>query len=47
MRRFENINGEKPVIEIKEHAIPGSKHIIPHLKMGMVPIRYPSTHYQD
>ena len=28
MRRYENINGEKPVIEIKEHHIPGSEHII-------------------
>ena len=37
MRRFENINGEKPRYRTHEHA-KGSKHIIPHLKTGMVPI---------
>ena len=34
MRRYENINGEKPVIEIKEHHVPGSKHVILTFKNG-------------
>lgn len=36
MRRFENINGEKPVIEIKPHRddVPNSQHIILTFKNG-------------
>lgn len=45
MRRFENINGEKPVIEIKEHAIPGSKHIILTFKNGYGASIIPEYHY--
>ena len=32
--KSEVINGEKPVIEVKEHWIPGSKHIILTFKNG-------------
>tara|TARA_B100000927_G_C16292056_1_gene399893 strand:- start:206 stop:571 length:366 start_codon:yes stop_codon:yes gene_type:complete len=45
MRRFENINGEKPVIEIKEHAIPGSQHIILTFKNGYGASIIPEYHY--
>ena len=45
MRRYENINGEKPVIEIKEHAIPGSKHIILTFKNGYGASIIPEYHY--
>ena len=34
MRRYENINGEKPIIEVKEHHVPGSKHVILTFKNG-------------
>ena len=45
MRRFENINGEKPIIEIKEHNIPGSKHIILTFKNGYGASIIPEYHY--
>jgi hypothetical protein len=34
MRRYENINGEKPIIEVKEHHVPGSTHVILTFKNG-------------
>lgn len=45
MRRFENINGEKPIIEVKEHHIPGSKHIILTFKNGYGASIIPEYHY--
>ncbi len=45
MRRYENINGEKPIIEIKEHHIPGSKHIILTFKNGYGASIIPEYHY--
>ena len=45
MRRFEVINGEKPVIEIKEHWIPGSKHIILTFKNGYGASIIPEYYY--
>ena len=45
MRRYENINGEKPVIEIKEHHIPGSEHIILTFKNGYGASIIPEYHY--
>ena len=45
MRRFEVINGEKPVIEVKEHWIPGSKHIILTFKNGYGASIIPEYHY--
>jgi len=45
MRRFENINGEKPIIEVKEHSIPGSKHIILTFKNGYGASIIPEYHY--
>lgn len=45
MRRYENINGEKPVIEIKEHHVPGSKHIILTFKNGYGASIIPEYHY--
>ena len=34
MKRFENINGETPVIEVKEHHYPGTKQFIVTFKNG-------------
>ena len=45
MRRYENINGEKPIIEIKEHHVPGSKHIILTFKNGYGASIIPEYHY--
>ena len=45
MKRFENINGEKPIIEVKEHHIPGSKHIILTFKNGYGASIIPEYHY--
>ena len=45
MKRFENINGEKPIVEIKEHHIPGSKHIILTFKNGYGASIIPEYHY--
>jgi len=33
-KRFENINGETPVIEVKEHHYPGTKQFIVSFKNG-------------
>lgn len=45
MRRYENINGEKPIIEVKEHHIPGSKHVILTFKNGYGASIIPEYHY--
>ena len=45
MKRFENINGEKPIVEVKEHSIPGSKHIILTFKNGYGASIIPEYHY--
>ena len=47
MRRYENINGEKPVIEIKEHHVPGSEHIILTFKNGYGASIIPEYHYPN
>ena len=45
MRRYENINGENPIIEIKEHHVPGSEHIILTFKTGYGASIIPEYHY--
>ena len=45
MRRYENINGEKPIIEVKEHHVPGSKHVILTFKNGYGASIIPEYHY--
>ena len=45
MRRYESINGEKPIIEVKEHHVPGSKHVILTFKNGYGASIIPEYHY--
>ena len=45
MRRYENINGEKPIVEVKEHHVPGSKHVILTFKNGYGASIIPEYHY--